>query len=150
MTARDCTWFAVIWLCFRDVTTQGRALQSAASGLSPAYGPSLTPHPFNHCCRASPKSNMPLCPLHYKSDCFTSICSASLFFPSNISEVKAVSSSHSICTYTNCVKESDAKTSERKHPLDKSWCINMHNRRALSRRARSSQSTVFPITKESI
>lgn len=73
--------------------------------------------------------------LHYKSDCFTSIGSASLFFSSNVSEVKAVSASHSICTYTNRVKESDAKTSECKHPLDKSGHINMLKRRERSRRA---------------
>lgn len=73
-----------------------------------------------------------------------------LVFPSNVSQAKAVSSSHSICTYTNCVKESDAKTSERKHQLDKSGCINMHNRGALSRTARSCQSTLFPITEKSI
>lgn len=98
-----------------------------------------------------PQSNMPLHPLYSKSDYFTFVCSASLcFFPSNVSEVKAVCSSRSICTYTSHVKESDAKTSEHKHPLDKSGRIYMHNRRAFPRRSRSGQITVFPITAASI
>lgn len=74
--------------------------------------------------------------LHYKTDSSTSIGSTSLFFSSNVSEVKAVSASHSICTYTDRVKETDAKTSECKHPLDKSGHTSMLNRKALSRESK--------------
>lgn len=139
----DCAWFAVIWWCFRDVTTQGRAVQPAAFRLSPLRSQASHLIPL--------QSDMPLHPLYSKSDYFTFVCSASLcFFPSNVSEVKAVCSSRSICTYTSHVKESDAKTSEHKHPLDKSGRIYVHNRRAFPRRSRSGQITVFPITAESI
>lgn len=81
--------------------------------------------------------------LHYKADSFTSIGSTSPFFSSNVSEVKAVSAPHSICTYTDRVKESDAKTSECKHPLNKSGHRSMLNRKAVSRKAKSTKSTII-------
>lgn len=78
-----CTGLYLI-CCYLTVlqrgTTRGRAVQPAALGHSPAYQSSLTPHPSKHCCHAAPKSYAPLRPLH-KSDCFTSVCLASVFFP---------------------------------------------------------------------
>lgn len=99
---------------------------------------------------APPQSDMPSAPSQTVSPPFAQLLSFFFFSPSNVSEVKAVCSSRSICTYTSHVKESGAKSSERKHSLDKSGRINVHNRKALPRRSRSVQITVFPITAESI
>lgn len=107
--------------------------------LSAAYGPSLAPLLSIHRRHAAPRSGVPLQPLHPTSDGSPPFAQRLPGFSSRVSEVKAASSSPSICTYTTSVMESGAKTSECKHSLDKSRCINMHNRRA-----RSAQSTVVP------
>lgn len=129
---------------------QGRAVQPAAFSLSPAYKPSLTPHPLNHCHRAAPKSDVPLCPLHYKSDCFTSICSASLCFLPQMYQRWKLSHLLTASVHAQIGWRNRMPKPLNVNPLDKSGRINMHNRRALFRRARGSQSTVFPITEESI